>query len=142
MLSLVWIIQNNFVFVPICPIADLADASEVFPAQPAAQMSLFSLLFLMVLISVDANLWCRKWAVVLWQEMKTGLSRLEPTATAPSVFVRHWRSSAKKPQDASSGQLSLKTPLKPTSCENQASSWGNANPSYSLDRQMAKRVQK
>jgi hypothetical protein len=36
MLSLVGIIQNNFVFVPICPIADLADASEVFPAQPAS----------------------------------------------------------------------------------------------------------
>jgi hypothetical protein len=36
MLSLVGIIQNNFVFVPICPIADLADASEAFPAQPAS----------------------------------------------------------------------------------------------------------
>jgi hypothetical protein len=36
MLSLVGIIQNNFVFVPVCPIADLADASEVFPAQPAS----------------------------------------------------------------------------------------------------------
>ena len=45
MLSLVGIIQNNFVFVPICPIADLADASDVFPAQPASYMSLFSLLF-------------------------------------------------------------------------------------------------
>src|ERR1039458_716504 len=88
-------------------------------------MSLLSLLFLMVLQSVSTNLWCRKWAVVLWQEMKTGLSRLEPTATAPSVFVRHWRSSAKKPQDASSGQLRLKTPLKASSCENQASSFGS-----------------
>jgi hypothetical protein len=36
MLTLVGIIENNFVFVPICPIADLADASEVFPAQPAS----------------------------------------------------------------------------------------------------------
>jgi hypothetical protein len=99
-------------------------------------------MLLIILQSLSTNLWCRKWAVVLWQEMKTGLSRLEPTATAPSVFVRHWRSSAKKPQDASSGQLSLKTLLRASSCENQASSWGNANPSYSLDRQMAKRVQK
>jgi hypothetical protein len=50
---------------------------------------------------------------------------LEPTTTAPSVFVRHWRSSAKKPQDASSGQLRLKTPLRASSCENQASSFGS-----------------
>ena len=30
MLTLVGIIENNFVFVPICPIADLADASDGF----------------------------------------------------------------------------------------------------------------
>src|ERR1039458_6455023 len=53
-------------------------------------MSLFLLLFLMVLQSVSTNLWCRKWAVVLWQEMKPGLSAvdIEPQFVVPAVF-RH-----------------------------------------------------
>jgi hypothetical protein len=43
-------------------------------------MSLFSLLILMVLQSVSTNLWCRKWAVVLWQEMKNALDHItEPS---------------------------------------------------------------
>ena len=45
-------------------------------------------MLLIILQSVSTNLWCRKWAVVLWQEMKPGLSAvdIEPQFVVPAVF--------------------------------------------------------
>jgi hypothetical protein len=89
-------IKNNFVFSGFSRLADSCPASRCLIRFNLSKNRVQKTLFLMVLQSVSTNLWCRKSAVVPRQEMKTGLSRLEPTATAPSVFVRHWRSSAKK----------------------------------------------
>jgi hypothetical protein len=124
MLSLVGIIQNNFVFVPICPIADLADASDGF-SRPTCflDVPIFPVVF-------DGTAICIYKSLVQEMGGRT-VARNEDWAFAvganghcPFSFRATLAFFCQKATSAQSGQLRLKAHKTPTSCAGAASSWG------------------